>query len=169
MTSNLVGFGVRQSSSLRVQLVSAVVVTAVMALPDAAEAAWYDAGWSFRKQITLDRAQVVGGPHTDFPVLISITGADLAAKARSDGSDIFFTQDDGSTLLDFEIEAYVSATGTLVTMYVYYGNASPPAPPDPANVWSGGYALVLHMSETPTVDAYAYDSRPPWVWRSRTW
>ncbi|MFC1610740.1 DUF2341 domain-containing protein [Myxococcota bacterium] len=160
----------RQSETLL--LCSAVVLAAVVLLPGIASAAWYDAAWTYRKQVTLDRTKVTGGPHGEFPVLISISDADLSSKARADGSDIFFTEDDGSTLLDFEIEAYEAATGTLVawvkapsltsfsgfSMYLYYGNASPPASSNPANVWNSGYIGVWHLKETPTIDAFAYDS-----------
>ena len=78
-----------------------------------ADAAWYDTNWQFRKSIIIDRTQVIG-TQTDFPVLISITDADLAAAARADGFDILFTDDDGAAKLDHEIERYVSATGELV-------------------------------------------------------
>ena len=117
-----------------------------------AEADWYDTNWQFRKSIIIDGTQVVG-TQTDFPVLISITDADLAAAARADGFDILFTDDDGAAKLDHEIERYVSATGELVawvkvpsisaaadkTIYMYYGY---PAAADQQNVpgvWSNGY------------------------------
>ena len=64
-------------------------------------------GYQYRKQIDLQNTQWVGGPHTDFPVLIELnTDADLLARAQADGFDIVFTDSDGETLLSHEMEAF---------------------------------------------------------------
>jgi|GEM_PF-2445010 len=130
-----------------------------------AYAAWYDSNWAYRKAITIDGSQIVGGPHTDFPVLISITDTDLSA-ARADGWDLLFTLDDGTSKLSHEIEKFDNGTGELVawvkipapgltngsdfTLYLYYGYATVPADQqDATNVWSNGYIGVWHLDETP--------------------
>ena len=75
-------------------------------------------GYSFKKKITTDNTKVTGTADlTDFPVLISFTDADLKTTANGgdvtsdNGYDIAFTCDDGFTLLDYQIEKYVSTTG----------------------------------------------------------
>ena len=45
------------------------------------------------KSITIDRGQVSGGPHLNFPLYLNITDSDLAATARADGYDIRFFAD----------------------------------------------------------------------------
>ena len=130
-------------------------------------------GWEYRKSITIQHTQVVGGPHTDFPVLISIT-ADDALKSPSGlvssttGDDLRFTDSDGETLLDFDIEKYDPAAGDLVAwvkipslpsatdkiLYLYFGNGSASAYPTPENTWSNGFLGVWHFHYN-TLDATA--------------
>jgi hypothetical protein len=77
-------------------------------------AGWYDGAWSSRKEITVDNTKVMA-THADFPLLVSITGDDaLKAGARSDGFDILFTDDNGTTKLDHEIEEWDDTNGDLV-------------------------------------------------------
>jgi hypothetical protein len=118
------------------------------------------------RMIDIDDTKVAGGPHVDFPVLVSISGAWLKSKAnggdvqRDDGFDIYFSaEQSGATKLAFEVESYDEAAGTLLawvkipslvattTFYIHYGDpaittnqAMAPA------VWSGGYELVTHMT-----------------------
>ena len=74
---------------------------------------WKDPLWGFRKTITVDQTRVPSD-QTDYPMLVSLTDSDLSAEARSDGRDIFFTEIDGITKLDHELERYQSGSGTLV-------------------------------------------------------
>lgn len=142
-------------------------------LPALAEAAsctlpsdWLGSGWSYRKQLTM---QKVSGNFINFPMLVSVTDADLAANARSDGADIRFTDADGKTLLYYEIEDYQSSTGTLVawvmvpsakngnTFYLYYGNAGASSAANPAALWAqGGYKAVWHLNETGTTSSTSF-------------
>ena len=129
-------------------------------MPSPADAAWYDTNWQLRKSIIIDRTQVVG-TQTDFPVLISITDADLAAAARADGFDIVFTDDDETTKLDHEIERYVNGTGELVawvkipsisaaadkTIYLYYRYPAAADQQNASGVWSNGYEAVYHLND----------------------
>ena len=125
---------------------------------------WYNNSWTKRKPITLTAGQI-SGSHTDFPVLISITDANLASGAQADGDDILFTDGNGTTRLDHQIESWNSATGALVawvrkptlaaasnTMYLYYGYAAATALPA-TGVWSGDYKGVWHLNQTPSAAA----------------
>jgi len=139
--------------------------------------------FTYRKEITIDKDQVgtsCGSDLTDFPFMINIQNdSDLKTTANggyvqdSNGYDIIFRASDGSSQLDHEIEQYDGNTGTLVawvripvlsvttdtTIYMYYGNSTITSPTEnPTGVWDSKYAAVWHLNETPTVDAYAYDS-----------
>lgn len=120
------------------------------------------AGWSNRKAITLQAAEIevpAASQLENFPVLISLQNdTDLEAIAQASGDDIRFTTADGVTLLDHEVERY--DTGTLVawvrmptlldvdtTIYMYFGNATATAPTTTAAVWDAGYAGVWHMND----------------------
>jgi predicted ribosomally synthesized peptide with SipW-like signal peptide len=123
---------------------------------------WYNAGWGFRKRITIDHTKV-NADSTDFPFLLSLTSdADLASTAQSNGNDILFTAANGTTKLDDEIEQYVTGTGQLVAwvrvpslssvidtvIYLYYGNSSCGNQQNSSGVWNSGYKAVWHMDET---------------------
>jgi hypothetical protein len=130
-------------------------------------------GWSFRKVIQIDQGYIditdePSGRLVNFPVLISITDSGLRDNAQSDGDDIVFTDVDGKTVLDHEIEVYKSATGTLETwvkipelgtdmdppdpktIYMYYGNPNCDSQQNPNGVWSNGYVGVWHLNEAGT-------------------
>lgn len=120
-------------------------------------------GWTYRKPITLHSSQV-SGTLTDFPVYIGGTDADLASKALANGNDIVFTAADGQTVLDYEIETYLNASGALVswvklpslssaadtTIYLYYGKSDAVTQADAPNVWSNGYEAVFHLADGTT-------------------
>ena len=121
-------------------------------------------GWNYRKNITTIRTKA-SGTNTDFPLLINFASdADLAARARSDAYDIFFTASDGTTKLPHEIEKYTSSTGELVawvkvpsissstntTIFMYYGCATASDQQDVANVWDTNFKGVWHLKENPT-------------------
>jgi len=76
-------------------------------------------GYIYRKTITIPAAQVSGGPHTNFPVLVSVTDADLATTANggyvenANGWDIVFSQDHVSAL-NHQVEYYNPTNGNLI-------------------------------------------------------
>src|SRR5262249_29946925 len=82
----------------------------------AAAQRWYSTGggWSNRKAIRIDHTKVSGSSSlTNFPVLVLLTSdPNLQSTAKSDGSDIVFTDGTGVTKLAHEIESY--SAGTLV-------------------------------------------------------
>lgn len=125
---------------------------------------WYDTNWDYRKKITIDETLVEGTSHTNFPVLVSITtDANLASLALDSGNDILFTDSDGTTQLDHEIELFNGTTGQLIAwvrvptlsgtestdLYMYYGNAAAPNMQNPSGVWDNTYNAVWHLNENP--------------------
>ncbi|MCK9581663.1 MAG: DUF2341 domain-containing protein, partial [Methanoregula sp.] len=126
-----------------------------------ASADWYNDSWTRRMKITINADQVAGDL-TDFPVLISTTSPALANYAKSDGSDIIFTDFSG-TKLHREIESYDNATGALTAwvkmpsvngnsdtvLYLYYGNLTGEES-DSVLVWSNGHQGVWHGGSSTT-------------------
>jgi len=90
--------------------------------------------------------------------------SNLEGKARSDGFDIRFTENDGFTLLDHEVQDYseandqftawvkVDLTGADQTIYAYYGKPSASSDPSTTDVWSNGFRAVWHLEEDPNGD-----------------
>ncbi|MEO1053939.1 MAG: DUF2341 domain-containing protein [Bacteroidota bacterium] len=123
--------------------------------------------YEFRNSITIQGAQVTGA-HTDFPVLVQITGTDFSnnfeGRARSDGFDIVFTDSDGFTRLDHELQQYdetndiltcwvkVNLTGADQTIFAYYGNAAITTDQSTSDVWSNGFRAVWHLEDDPNGD-----------------
>jgi len=94
--------------------------------------------WSYRREITIDNTSNSNNL-TDYQVKITLDNTNFDfSKANNDGSDIRFTDDDGSTLLYHWIEKWDSANQEAViwvkvpsilasstkTIYMYYGNSS---------------------------------------------
>lgn len=130
------------------------------------ESQWL-AGYTYRKLITINHNQVSGGVDlTNFPFLISLTHNDLRSTVSGgyvqsiNGWDIAFTSSDQTTLLNFELEKYVSTTGQIVfwvqiptlsasvntNVYMYYDNASIVANQSSKNTWNANYVGVWHMN-----------------------
>ncbi len=124
--------------------------------------AWYDCNWGRRNIITIDHTKV-SADLTSFPVLISLTDANLKSSAKSDGYDILFTKSDGTTKIPHEIESYTSSTGALVawvqvpsvssltdtTVYMYYNNSGAANQQNVNGVWDSNYTGVWHLKENP--------------------
>ena len=127
---------------------------------------WYDTDYAYKKKITIDHTKV-DGDETDFPVLISVTDADLADTSNSgqvesaNGYDIIFTNDDEDTLLKHEIQSYDNTDGTLIywvkvdslsstvdtDIYIYYGKSGVVVDPSTTDTWDSGYDIVYHMED----------------------
>jgi hypothetical protein len=120
------------------------------------------------RRIDITDAQVTGGTHTDFPLLVSITapwlrpttaGGDVASTS---GFDIgFFADAAGTTRLAHEVEVYRSDadSGTLIAwvkvpslvpsseLYLRYGDPAITTTQESITaVWSNGFAAVWHLS-----------------------
>lgn len=126
---------------------------------------WLGSGWLYRKQLSLQNS--TGQALTNFPlaVVLNSTNFDFT-KAKTDGSDIRFTDSNGSTLLSYEIEHWdnVAQIATLWVkvpqidvigfpfadyIYIYYGNSGASDAQNVTDVWSNGYAAVWHMHNNP--------------------
>ena len=143
---------------------------------DVGSSGWFDTNWSNRRRIIIDSGQVSGSAALqDFPVLINSTVLDWRHTSNGgnvgklDGTDIFFTGDEGA-ILDHEIEYYDPVTGHLVawvettvwhtqdtTLYMYYGNAGAADQQNVAGTWdeggAGNFGGVWHLSEDPSAGA----------------
>ncbi len=132
--------------------------------------------FEYRRTVTIQSSQVVGGPHSNFPMLFDSTKVNsglrddlktqtYGGKVRNDnGDDIVFATGNGAEILKHEIEDYDKQTGDYVAwvrvesidngtvIYLYYG--SDDSITYPANfardVWSNNYRGVWHLSETAT-------------------
>ncbi len=103
----------------------------------------------------------VTGDLENFPVLISLTDANLGTHAQTDGDDIIFISSNGQKL-SHEIESFATSTGVLVAwvkipslsstndtqIFMYYGNAGVGNQEDAANVWDGDYRAVWHLPDS---------------------
>lgn len=132
---------------------------------------WYQAlPWTNRLPVTVPSASVAADV-TDFPLLVSLTSADLGARAQSDGADIRFTAADGVTSLPHEIETYDPGTGSLTawvlvptlsagsdtTVYLYYGPADAPDQQSIREVWPDDFVAAWHLARDPAGSAPQLD------------
>jgi len=97
---------------------------------------WYDSGWLYRKEVTIDNTSNSNNL-TDYQVKVTLNSTNFDfSKAKSDGADIRFTDDDGTTLLNHWIEKWDTSGEEAIlwvkvpsipassnkTIYLYYGN-----------------------------------------------
>ncbi len=125
---------------------------------------WYDSSWLYKKKISINPA-VVDADLANFPVLVALassTNFDFT-KAREDGFDVIFTNDDEDTLLDFERERYSttteqaefwveipfvsSSTAATTTFYMYYGNSGASDISSSTAVWDSSFQGVVHLNQ----------------------
>ncbi len=120
------------------------------------------------RRIDITDAQVTGGPHTAFPLLVAITAPWLRTTAaggnvaNASGFDLgFFADAAGTMRLAHELEAYRGDTGALLAwvkvpslsptseLFLRYGDpAITTSQENVAAVWSNGFAAVWHLSAT---------------------
>ncbi|HEY5951980.1 MAG TPA: DUF2341 domain-containing protein [Kofleriaceae bacterium] len=123
-----------------------------------------DAITSTLREKTITIAGPVTGTLTDFPLWISLTDSDLAARARADGTDIYFVA--GTTQLDFQIQSWTKTTGRLdawvrvpslatnTTLAMRYGDVATAHAPDAPGTFAG-YAAVWHLDDSLSSTAVA--------------
>lgn len=122
---------------------------------------WYNASWSYRMKLTFDNTASAENL-IDFPVLVHLDAGDIDwTHVQNAGQDIRFTDSDGTTLLDFEIEEWddtVSADMWVEVpqidvgvdtdfIWMYYGNAIAADGQDVEGTWNADYIVVLHMDD----------------------
>ncbi len=139
---------------------------------------WYDAGYGYRKKLTIDHTLVSGSSDlTNFPVLVSLTDTVLRTTANggnvtnASGYDIIFVNAADDTQLAHEIESYSSSTGEIqmwvsiptlrgstdTDFYLYYGNSGvSTSQEDTATLWSA-YQAVYHLNGSFTDSANAHN------------
>jgi hypothetical protein len=122
-------------------------------------------GYSCNMKITIKGSQVQGGPHSNFPVLISLTDESLQTSGcgfvtSDDGYDILFTDSTKTSQLNHEIERYDKDAGELLAwvradlnaspsnteVYMYYGKSGVGDQQNSTGVWDGDYVVVQHMN-----------------------
>jgi MSHA biogenesis protein MshQ len=115
-----------------------------------------------RKAITI-HGPMITGTQTDFPVWIDLADPDIAASARADGTDIFFTATNG-TPLDYELQRWNPAAPRLqawvrvptlqhnndAIIFVEYGDLAKAKPTNPSGVFSASFAAVWHLDDALT-------------------
>jgi hypothetical protein len=120
---------------------------------------WYNSAWRYRLAITINHTNVAANL-TNFPVLINLTNSALQQFAKTNGNDILFTSNNGTTKLAHEIESYTNSNGTLVAwvnvpllsattdtlLYLYYGNAAASNQQNVAGTWDSSFKGVWHLN-----------------------
>lgn len=114
--------------------------------------------WKYRKKITIQSSQVYADLDNYTALIYRATDTDLVAHAKSDGSDIIFTDQYGAKLKR-EIENYNSATGELevwvkcdvkdatdVDIFMYFGNSTATETND-TDTWDDDFKGVWHMKD----------------------
>lgn len=137
---------------------------------------WWDNNWQYREQITI--TNVGSTVLTDFPAYIKVP---FRSGMQTDYEDMRFISQDGTTVLDYEIEHYDSARAEVwvripslnlpsTTVWLYYGNNSATSAENPAGVWINNYISVWHFKEgTGTNVADSTGSFPATLTSSTNW
>lgn len=131
----------------------------------AADAAWWNDDWSYRKAITLDTSPKGAGMAQApgrVPLLIRLHPGNFQfdGVAKS-GADIRFIAADGKTPLNYEVESFdpVMGVGQIwldttdlpangqQTVWMYYGNTKAPAQSSGAATFDADYTLVYHFDD----------------------
>jgi hypothetical protein len=136
---------------------------------------WWNNSWDYRMRLTFDNSGQTEDL-TDFPVLINLSSSNFDySKAKSDGTDLRFIDEDGSTELKYHIEdwdssgfSYIWVNVTTVDgsssadyIHMYYGNSAASDVRDVEGTYNESYVGVWHLSETGTgtrYDATSYDN-----------
>jgi len=118
----------------------------------------------YRKKISVNPGQVSGGPHAEFPLLFNGTDAEIAALAKSDGTDIWFSLLDG-TVLKFDRDEYyapptparqifhvrIPSLATDSEIFVNFGDPDQADLEDKRGTFDGaGYTEVWHLNSPGT-------------------
>lgn len=132
------------------------------------------AAFSYYKTITIDHTKVPNTDQTNFPVLISLTDANLKSTGNggnvqnANGYDIRPYSDAGlSSALTFELENYNASTGEVVmwvkvptlshtsdyVIYLAYGDATISTNGSSSSTWDSDFKGVWHLPNGSTLTA----------------
>ena len=111
---------------------TAVILTGVFAPRTVNAQDWFDGQWMYRQPLAVTGT---GTELTDFQMKVVLnTGNFTFGHAQSDGRDLRFTDSDGTALLPYWVEEWISATSAVIwvripnipaggkEIYIYYGN-----------------------------------------------
>jgi len=130
---------------------------------DLSNSSWWNANWSYRNILSF-KAGDIDEDLTDFSVLVHLTSERFDFdKIKANGADIRFTDSDGTTPLNYEIdtwsdvdeEAYVwvkvpqiDANSSYTDyIFIYYGNESASDDQDAEHVW-GDWDVITNCEVT---------------------
>ncbi|MFC1687461.1 DUF2341 domain-containing protein, partial [Patescibacteria group bacterium] len=128
------------------------------------------ANYTYRMKVTFDASELTGSV-SSFPVMIhadnSATFTDFWTNLTdtTNGYDVVFTDEDGTTVLDYHLEKFdyggtdmvawvevpTVSNNDIDTIYMYYGRASAPDLSDEYGTYDtdGNFVLVQHLEESP--------------------
>ncbi|UCF12611.1 MAG: DUF2341 domain-containing protein [Thermoplasmatales archaeon] len=117
---------------------------------------WWNNNWDKRKLINITSVNA-STTLTYFPVLINIT---KETSMQPDYDDLrFIDYSDNTTMLNYEIEnttgsyvlVWVNCTlyGSIIKIWMYYGNDASTSGENPNSVWNSDYVGVWHLKENP--------------------
>lgn len=143
--------------------VNLFVPLGVFAISSCTQTNWLGSAWIYRKKINFNNGSQ-NENLTNFPVLVHLTSSNFEfGKARSSGQDIRFTDSDGTTLLNYEIEKWdqsggdadvwvnvpqIDASSNTDYIYMYYGNSGAGDSQSVNATWNSNYVIVQHLKET---------------------
>jgi RHS repeat-associated protein len=133
-------------------------------------------GYGYVRSIAIDHSKIPNSDQSNFPFLFNTTDPSFATTANgghvtsSIGNDIIFSSDpNGSTTLNYELEAYNPVTGQIIAwvniptlshstdtvLYMFYGNSSITSPQQhPTGVWDSNYGGVWHLSGSGNLQSF---------------
>jgi hypothetical protein len=132
-------------------------------IPDPTPGIPFLPGFGFRIPITIPHTKVINN-EVNCPVYIKLRQNNFDfTKARNDGFDVCFTQDDGQTLLDFERDRHdnINLKGDYMVkipniassvdnkFFMYYGNPAATDISNPTAVWDINYVARWSLKEDP--------------------
>ena len=106
---------------------------------------------------------------TNFPILVKLNSSRISySKTQDLGQDIRFTDSDGSTLLNYEIEKWdetgdsyvwvmvpnIPSGSTTDLIYMYFNDTSLSDGQNATGVWNSNYVVAQHMKETSGTTTY---------------
>ncbi len=144
-----------------------LIVSGVSPVIAHAADAWVDTGFLYRKKITFSNGSSTTDL-TNFPVAIVLTSANIDySKTQNSGQDIRFTDSNGTTTIQYEIEKWnesgtstvwikvpqINGTSTSDYVYMYYGSSTAVSTASSSAVWDSGFVGVWHYAESPSSSA----------------
>jgi tetratricopeptide (TPR) repeat protein len=127
-----------------------------------APADWWDTDWKYRRNLTFvneDQSETFD----DFTVMVKLNSQNFDySKAKADGTDLRFIDEDGTTSLKYHIEKWNSSGSSWVWvnvtgidsstsadyMHMYYGNLGASDVQDVEGTYDSNFSAVWHLNET---------------------